>query len=310
MEKKPRGKKGATVSAARTDAIAAMTSSREGHFNPLEDKEFEFDVTQGLFHPHLAVRWGGREVLQPGGEVVEHRNHQYAYVKYCLRGSGVLRYGSTVATIEPGMVFWSRDMMWSRLDPRGDRPMVNLVVFLFGRDVKQLFEKNLHSAIGATRLQFPHDVEAVMSDLMVEGLASSDYRDENAAALAEVLLRRIDSNIASTIKPQKLARQTYWECRKYIDRNYVKISELKQVADACDVTVPYICRLFDQFDKLRPYEYITQRKLSQAERLLTRTQLSVTEISARVGYRDLQLFSRNFKIRYGKSPRAHRKQHA
>ena len=289
---------------------AAVSTFQEGHFNPLEDKEFEFDATHGLTHPHFAVRWGGREVLPPGGECIEHRNHPYAFVKYCVRGAGSFRYDSHAVNIEPGMAFWARDLMWSRLEHRGAQPMVNYVVCVIGREIRRMFETYLHSAIGATRLQFPRDVAAIMCALMEEGLASSDYRQVNSVALFEVLLRRIDSNIASTIKPQKLARKTYWECRKYIERQYAKIGDLGQVADACDVTVPYICRLFDQFGRTRAYEYVTNLKLSQAERLLTRTRLPVTEIAARVGYKDLQLFSRNFKIRHGQSPRAYRKQHA
>lgn len=286
-----------------------MSRKTNPHFDPASDREFEFDVTLGLTHPQMAVRWGGREVLPGQVPTIEHRNYGYAVIKYTVRGEGIYRYDGHAVRIEPGMVFWSKAMAWSRLEPLGTAPLVNYAVMLYGREVNKNLEKFLHAEMGATRLSNPDDVEDVMRDIMVEGLSNSDYRGENSERLVEVLLRRIDCNMTSTVKPKKLARKTYWQCKRFIERRCDEITELGEVADACDVTVPYICRLFDQFDTMRPYEYLSALKLSKAERLLTRSNQAVKDVAAAVGYKDLQLFSRNFKLRYGKSPTKYRKAH-
>ena len=49
--------------------------------------------------------------------------------------------------------------------------------------------------------------------------------------------------------------------------------------------------------------------MGKAERLLTNTQMPIKDIAAAVGYRDLQLFSRNFTLHHGLSATRYRKQH-
>lgn len=279
-------------------------------FDPSEDKAFAFPVCHERTHSHMAVRWGGREVLPGDMPFIEHRNFPWAFLKYTVRGHGVFKFGDQTVRIEPGMVFWSEPSAWSRLDPEGDAPLVNYVLVLLGRDLKKLFGTYLHGQVGATHLARPQEVESILREILVEGLGANDHREDNCRHLTEVLLRRIDTNMVSAMKPKKLARKTYWECRTFIETNFERISELSQVAIACEVTVPYICRLFDQFDTVRAYEYLSSLKMSKAERLLTHTQMSIQEVAAAVGYKDLQLFSRNFRLHHNLSATQYRKQHA
>jgi AraC-like DNA-binding protein len=280
------------------------------HFDPLEDKAFAFPVCQQRTHPHLALRWGGREVLPGEMPCIEHRNFPWAFIKYTVRGHGLIRFEGQTLRLEPGMIFWSRPEAWSRLEPVGEEPLVNYVLILLGREVEALFTRFLHAQTGATHLARPQDVEAILREIIVEGLGASDHREENCAHLVEVLLRRTDTNMSSPMKPKKLARKTYWECKTYIETHYERITELGQVATACGVTVPYICRLFDQFDTVRAYEYLSSLRMSKAERLLTHTQMPIKDVAAAVGYKDLQLFSRNFRLHYHKSATQYRRQHA
>jgi len=285
-------------------------TERAKAFDPGRDTVFEFDVSHAVDHKVLAVRWGGREVLTYEEPVLQHSNYPFAFIKYVVRGSGVFSFGEDRLALEPGMAFWSKHKTSSRLELKGEGPLVNYVVMLTGDDQEKLFEKYLHEPIYATQLLNARQVESVMADLMLEGLGSSDYRAENCTDLARVLLRRLDSNMTSIRRPGKLARRTYWRCKQYIEANFARISELGQVADACQVTVPYLCRLFEQLDEMPPYQYVTALKMSKAQRLLSTTEASITEICKALGYKDLQLFSRNFKIACGKPPTRYRKDHA
>ena len=55
-----------------------------------------------------------------------------------------------------------------------------------------------------------------------------------------------------------------------------------------------------------PSEYLTELRLRRAATLLVSTNLSVSEIALEVGYLSLSHFSRVFRERFGKTPRAFR----
>jgi two-component system, response regulator YesN len=52
--------------------------------------------------------------------------------------------------------------------------------------------------------------------------------------------------------------------------------------------------------------YLTHVRVSNAQRLLQETNLSIAEIAAQVGFSDQSYFDRRFKQAFGKSPREFR----
>jgi len=51
--------------------------------------------------------------------------------------------------------------------------------------------------------------------------------------------------------------------------------------------------------------YIAQRRLDTAYRLLVEEKLTISEVTFKMGYAEVSVFSRLFKKRYGQSPRAY-----
>ncbi|MGI6383884.1 MAG: helix-turn-helix domain-containing protein [bacterium] len=73
-------------------------------------------------------------------------------------------------------------------------------------------------------------------------------------------------------------------------------------------TPGHLSRLFKQHTGLGFKQYITQRRIAEAKRLLREDiDLSVDAISQRVGFRDFVVFNRNFKIFTGMTPSAYRR---
>ena len=184
--------------------------------------------------------------------------------------------------------------------------MANFAVALFGRDCRREVDRYLPAPVGALKLRDPTQIEAVMQMIMAEGRGSSDHRDDIAALLARVLLRRIDAQSDAPLVAHALARQTFKRCRDFVERHFATVTSLRVVADACDVTVPYLCRLFDQFFDCGPYEYMTRLKMNRAESLLLRPAMPIGEVASAVGYKDPRLFARNFKVAFGKTPTKYR----
>lgn len=268
---------------------------------------YAFNVSTDANHPELAVRWGGREVATH--ELPIAQAIPYTIIKVSLLGSGVFKTEDEEWEIEPGMAFWFTPGIRSTLVAYEGTKLASYVIFLCGDGMQRRVKRYLHEPVGAIELTDPDPVVSIMEEIMLEGRGAGDTREENCADLARVLLRRIDSQMYSPIQANKLARKTFRTCRKHIEDHFADISMLAQVAEQCGVTVPYLCRLFDQFHDSSPYEYVTKLKLSKAERLLLSTDSKVKDIATSVGYKDLQLFSRNFKAAYDLSPSQFRKAH-
>jgi len=69
----------------------------------------------------------------------------------------------------------------------------------------------------------------------------------------------------------------------------------------------HFSRVFHVITGQSPRDFLMQTRLMKARHLLTGTELSINEISSRLGYADIFFFSRQFKEKIGVSPSAYRK---
>jgi len=88
----------------------------------------------------------------------------------------------------------------------------------------------------------------------------------------------------------------------YIEQNYSNALSLSGISETFSLSESYIARLFKKELNCKPSEYINNVRISAAEELLLTTEMSVTEISAKVGYSDVYYFSKIFKRIVGTSP--------
>jgi transcriptional regulator GlxA family with amidase domain len=70
----------------------------------------------------------------------------------------------------------------------------------------------------------------------------------------------------------------------------------------------HFIRLFRQATGVTPGRFLAALRIQEAQRLLLATDLSVAEISQRVGYASVGTFSSRFKLSVGLSPSAYREQ--
>ncbi len=271
---------------------------------------YEFDVTIGGEHKTpLTVRWGGREVLEPALPI-ETPGFAYALIKFCIWGAGVLETDDQRWEISAGDFFWSMPQHPNILSCSRELQMANYAIAVAGVECEREMSRYLTGPIGVARLRDSEPVAAVMRAIMEEGRGTGRHREENCALLARLLLRRVHERGGAPAAANALARRTFDRCREYIERNFTTLTTIRDVAAACDVTVPYLCRLFDQFFEDSPYEYLTRLKMNRAESLLLRPASPIGEVAAAVGYKDPRLFARNFKATFGKSPTQYRNIHA
>ncbi len=90
---------------------------------------------------------------------------------------------------------------------------------------------------------------------------------------------------------------------EYIHKNYsshpLTISELSSM---CEISPEYFRKIFKSLYGLSPITYINTLKISRAKELLESGDYTVTESAFLSGYRDISVFSREFKKATGFSP--------
>jgi AraC family transcriptional regulator len=82
---------------------------------------------------------------------------------------------------------------------------------------------------------------------------------------------------------------------------------LEEIASAAHLSPFHFSRLFKKLAGATPHAYLASLRAARARDLLAETDLSITEVGARVGYMSSSHFSKAFRQSTGISPRAYRK---
>lgn len=94
---------------------------------------------------------------------------------------------------------------------------------------------------------------------------------------------------------------------RYIQRNFNRQVSLREVADMLGMDRTYFCKLFRNKAGFSFSQYIKEVRIIEAARLLTETEMSITEVAMSVGYNDSSYFAKVFKSIKGTTPLAFRK---
>lgn len=248
--------------------------------------------------PPLAVRWVGRERALHGGPLA-YRSTKHSLLRYALAGRAVFEADGQSWPMVEGMVAWGMRDQDMRLAAPPGVEYAGYVVLLMGDEADDALQQVFYAPAGVTELTRPDSVEPIFTEIIREARLGGEQMVDNCLHLLRVLLSRIRHEAVQDPRENRLARRTYRWCKEYIDRTFTRIRSLAQVARAGDITTSHLCRLFDRFGSMSPYEYLTWQKINMAERLLLASDQSVRAIAKAVGYADWRLFSKNFKVRYG-----------
>lgn len=120
----------------------------------------------------------------------------------------------------------------------------------------------------------------------------------------EILKRALEiRNRESDFQSKYILRKA----QEYIEGNFEKENlSLNEVAIAVGVSANYLSAIFSQGMNRTFIEYVTDKRMEKAKKLLRETEASSGDISALVGYKDPHYFSFVFKKTQGISPREYR----
>ena len=81
----------------------------------------------------------------------------------------------------------------------------------------------------------------------------------------------------------------------YIDKHYTEDLNLEDIADSIGFSKYHFSRLFKQYTGFTFCDYLCYRRIKAAELLLSRQDLSITEVALQAGFSSISTFNRIFK---------------
>lgn len=121
----------------------------------------------------------------------------------------------------------------------------------------------------------------------------------------EVLIAMIE---VSSLEESDQSTSVIENAIQYINTNYSRETlTVAEIAATCCLSQYYFTRLFKRQMGKSPYQYVTDKRLYYAKSMLYMTDMSIYEISEKVGYGDQTVFIRAFSRKYGITPGKYRR---
>lgn len=98
--------------------------------------------------------------------------------------------------------------------------------------------------------------------------------------------------------------------KRYIKSNLSQRITLADIAAHLHCSVVTVTENFKLEFNITVMEYVMQKRMQKAERLLQNRELSIRDVAEACGFSGIECFSRNFKSKYGTSPRNWRRDNA
>ena len=237
-----------------------------------------------------------------------HRNTFPFYsIEYVARGSGELKLKGRTYNLQPGRLFAYGPRVPHHITGNPDDPLVKYFVDFSGTAALDLL-RSCRLAPGQVGQVFPPNAPAPLFDELIE---SGLHVGRHGAALCAALLDSLVLKIAAAKAPlggaETLAFTTYQQCRQLIERHFLRLRTLEEIAGECHTNNSYLCRLFRRYDHQTPYQYLQRLKMNHAAARLQEPGVLVKQVAAETGFADAFHFSRVFKNILGLSPDSFRR---
>lgn len=256
---------------------------------------------------HLPVYLTGIGGTEWQGHIIREEGYYWHQILLCSGGSGVLKYDNTSVRISDNCLFflpadypheyypdeikWDtryvafdgyacRDIL-SELNMTG--PMVIKVADT--GSMKKLYDK-IFVALKSDKVYGNYTCSGLVYSYILEFYRlASDTAVKGGAEKSNILMPALN----------------------YIDNNFRNDFSVAVLAEISGVSQQYLCRIFKQTMNLRPNEYITRRRLIEAKRLLSESDIPVSDVAAQSGFSDTGYFCTVFRRYESITPVEYRK---
>jgi len=256
-----------------------------------------------------------RSVRQQPDNMPSMHVHAHHEVYFLLAGQRRYFIGHTIYDVTPGnLVFIPAGQLHRTTTPTGvgyeryllsfDEADTGALTDAVGRDA---WNHLLHSGCLQLPPEAARQVQRILEQLEQELTRALPYGEAVMGHLLQAVLLtalrfgkpKPPSTAESADKVQEVAR--------YISENFSQELTLEDAAKMACMERTYFSKRFKKLTGVGFYEYLTKTRLTEAQRLLTQTQLPVGEIAERCGFSSGNYFGDVLRSYTGLSPTAWRR---
>jgi AraC family transcriptional regulator len=148
---------------------------------------------------------------------------------------------------------------------------------------------------------------ALKAEMLAEGPGTTLYAEHLTGALGAHLIRKYSSSKPLAAGPRGLSKQQLQRALEFIHDNLGTELSVAQIAAAAYLSQYHFARLFKLAVGVAPHQYIIEQRIQRSRLLLASRELSVEEISFRVGFASQSHFTAQFRKLTGMSPSEYRR---
>jgi len=179
----------------------------------------------------------------------------------------------------------------------------------------------IHNHIGNKYLLFNNIIKdetcsEIIEKLVKIYLGKKDSKDiiETKKLVLDLFSVLVDRHVKEVLDEETYKKQlrkfnTYSRIIEYIEQNYNQDINIATLSQHFSISPSYLSHIFKKHSQKSIIEYLNELRVSHAKEFLENEETSVSEIAIRIGFYDINYFSRKFKAITGKTPIEYRKLH-
>ena len=256
---------------------------------------------------HLPVYLTGIGGTEWQGHIIREEGYYWHQILLCSGGSGVLKYYNTSVRISDNCLFFLPADYPHEYYPDEIKWDTRYVAFdgYACRDI--LSELNMTGPM-VIKVADTGSMKKLYDKIFVALKSDKVYGNYTCSGLVYSYILefyRLASDIA--VKGGAEKSNILMPALNYIDNNFRNDFSVAVLAEISGVSQQYLCRIFKQTMNLRPNEYITRRRLIEAKKLLSESDIPVSDVAAQSGFSDTGYFCTVFRRYESITPVEYRK---
>lgn len=261
----------------------------------------------------------GKDWIRPYGAGIKYQHfHNLMEIGYCRYGDGILSLDARNLPYEANMVSIIPKNYPHTTNSEAGTESYWEYIFLDPEELlreiypeNEFYQKKLAEII-SREPRFFHAEEnpqlaGLVKGIMEEMRIKKEYYIEAVHGMLNAILYEIaringgeEEQTVSEVRRSGL--NSIAEALSYISVNYAEPIRIEMLADLCHMSETHFRRLFTEYMKMTPVEYINMVRIQMACEFMKRSNASMSNIAVKCGFTTPSTFNRNFKQLLGITP--------
>lgn len=239
--------------------------------------------------------------------IIRKDGYHWHQVLFSASGNGILKYDNTTMTIAEGDYFFLPAGYPHEYYSGNEKWDVRWIAFDGYASTHILKQFNMTKPI-IIKPEESTALQNIYNKMFTVQRSDKVYGDYSCSGLVYnyiIEFHRLTDNKMNKTRNNRI--KLLLPVLEYIDKNFRSDFPLTILAEHAGISPQHLCRVFKETLSMRPNEYLTQRRLREAKRLLQKNELTISEIAIHSGFPNAGYFSTIFKKYEGIPPKEYKK---